>query len=264
MFNSIITTHRNRIGSLRAFLRSIFIASKYSNEKFEIVISDLQKDFESKKIIEEYSDRLLIKHLHHPDYNGVFWKTKCINHAVLNSLGYYITHLDVDAVVTPMFLNFIEEFYEKIDNKRAKLAHRVRFLNKQMSDEASKGLFDENFLNRIIQNYRASKLAKERYTLNTVVNTKENVPLEWSNGMALGNSHFTMNKEDFVSMGGMDEDMIGWGSEDTDFNWRSFRFLKGGYINTSPQYNVYDITHPKDWSNKIWYDAGHKKKCIYI
>lgn len=263
MFNSIVSTHRDRLGSLRAFLQGLFIASSYAKEDFEIVITDLHPNSNSKDIINEYRSKLPIKHIHHASYRGTFWKTKCINNAVLNSSGYYITHLDIDAVVPPHFFDGIEDFYSSTPSDNAKLAHRVRFLNQKLSNEACAGNYDENYINNIIRYFsKYTKIAKERYTLNNSVNTKENVPDDWKNGKALGCSHFTMRKEDFIAIGGMDERMIGWGSEDTDFNWRAFRFLNGGYIRTEPKYSVYDVIHPKNWADSAWHAGHHKNNSV--
>lgn len=259
MFNSIISTHRGRLGSLKAFLRGLHVSSKYAKKDFEVVISDLHPDESSKSIIDSYKDKLPIVHLHHMKYRGTFWKTKCINNAVLHSSGYYITHLDIDGVVTPHFFDGIEDFYSSPQFENAKLAHRVRFINKNISREICSIEWDEKYINNIINNFaKLTRMAKERYTLSNTVNIKENVPSDWANGKALGCSHFTMRKSDFISIGGMDENMIGWGSEDTDFNWRAFRFLGGGHIRTDPKFSVYDVVHPKDWNSEDWYAKNHK------
>ena len=63
-FNSIITTHRGRRGSIHAFLRSIFNSSRMvEKDSFEIIIADLDTDPKIGKIVNIYKDSLNIKYL---------------------------------------------------------------------------------------------------------------------------------------------------------------------------------------------------------
>ena len=65
-------------------------------DTFEIVIADLDKDPAVDLLIRNYRDKLNIKHLK-IDYDGVFWKSKALNHCASQTEGRYITMLDIDA-----------------------------------------------------------------------------------------------------------------------------------------------------------------------
>ena len=68
---------------------------------------------------------------------------------------------------------------------------------------------------------------------------------------ALGCSHFTMRKKDYLAVGGYDESFIGWACEDMDFNRRAFAYLKKGTLRPEPQFIVFSVSHQRNaWMNQ--------------
>ncbi len=252
-FNSIISTHKGRKGSVRAFLRSIFLASKHINkDTFEIVIADLDIDMEVDRIIDSYKDRLNVTHCK-IKYGGLFWKSKALNHCASKTQGKYITMLDIDAVVPPLFFKQVEDFYKDQANERVKLCYRVRFLDPSTSKIAMKTGFDESFVNGLIVKHKKFRQAFERYTKDEIkLRGKMTAPQQkWLYGQALGNSHYTMLKEDFMAIGGYDEKFIGWACEDLDFNKRAFEYLGQGTLICSPTWTVFSVHHNRSaWMNR--------------
>jgi len=245
-FNSIISTHRGRRGSVYAFLRSIYISSsRIDKDSFEIIIADLDTDTNVDRIIEKYKSKLNIKHLKIP-YTGLFWKSKALNHCASHSEGKYITMLDIDAVVTPLFLSEVEKFYKDPNNEKVKMAYRVRFLDPQASKSVTKRKFDEGVINGFICRQNKFRKAFERYTKDEIKLRKMNNNQKgWMENQALGNSHYTMRKEDFMAIGGYDERFVGWACEDLDFNRRAFMYLKHGHLSPAPVMTVYSVHHQR-------------------
>lgn len=253
IFNSIITTHRDRLGSLRGYLCALSIAAKYvDRDSFEVVITDLGESEKVNATIRGYQKYINIKHLS-PNYNGIFWKSKALNHCALNSEGKYLTMIDVDAIVPPYFLKHIEEFYRDKEKYNVKLAHRVKFLDNKFSKVVTKRQFDEEFMvKQLMANDKRFRLAFERFTIEEVkMRGLKGPQKKWYCSQALGNSHFTMRKEDFIAIGGYDESFIGWACEDLDFNRRAFAYLGRGYLRPELPYVIYSVHHSRQaWMNQ--------------
>lgn len=251
-FNSIITTHGNRLGSMRALLGSLSIAAEeIDKDSFEIVITNLDPDPKADEMICGYRDKLNIKHCK-INYQGLFWKTKALNHCILNAEGEYITMVDIDAVVPPLFLKHIQGFYAEPANRRVKLCHRVRFLDPSHSKHLTKKRFDKQYLQSLIGKHKKFRLAFERYTKEEIktrsIKTHEK---KWMDKQALGNSHYTMRREDILAIGGYDERFIGWSCEDLDFNRRAFAYLGAGHIDPVPIYTIFSVHHNRaGWMNR--------------
>lgn len=247
MFNSVIIAHRNRVLSIRALLRTLWLSSQeVGNKAYEIIITDLGSNNASIREFETYKPLMNLK-LFRMDYKGPFWKTKALNHCVSKASGKYITMIDADSLVQPSFLPSIENFYKKND-KKIKLAHRVRFLTQTATKAvASKarvldaGIIEKTILNR----YDAFSLARERYGDDEII--LKDIPQSRRafamRKKALGNSHFTMLKDSYMAIGGYDERFIGHGLEDLDFNLRAWRYLKTGVLRPELRFTVFHISH---------------------
>ena len=245
-FNSIITSHRGRKGSVRSFFRSLLLSSKHiDRNSFEVIVADLDTDQEVDRIIDEYKKHLNINHCK-INYTGLFWKSKALNHCASKAKGKYITMLDIDAIVTPHFLLEVEKFYKEVSREKVKLAYRVRFLDSVTSKQATKNKFDEEFVNGLIARQSKFRKAFERYTKNEIKLRKmSSSEKKWMMDEALGNSHYTMRKEDFMAIGGYDERFIGWACEDLDFNRRAFEYLRHGTLLPTPVMTVFSTHHER-------------------
>ncbi|MCD6435232.1 MAG: glycosyltransferase, partial [Clostridiales bacterium] len=261
LFNSIITTYRDRPKSLQIFLDSLKLAAKkVKKESFEIIITELGNS-KASKIISRYSSDLNIKHLK-IDYKSIFWKTKALNHCVLNSSGNFITMIDVDALVTQDFLKGIVEFYSNPAKYKTKLAHRVRFLGSKETSQAFTAGVTDSLINGFIKRHKTLRFARERYTEKEMMvsrpdQLRRNDRQKLINTKALGNSHFTMRKEDYMAIGGYDERFIGWACEDLDFNLRAYKYLGGGQIREDLKYLIFSCHHSR---NKDWFVHNKRRE----
>jgi predicted glycosyltransferase involved in capsule biosynthesis len=250
-FNSIITTHKGRLGSVRSFLRALLLSSKkVDKNSFEIVIANLDTDVKVDNVIDGYKDKLNIKHCKIA-YDGLFWKSKALNHCALNTNGKYITMLDIDAIVSSSFLEYVESFYKDPVHEKVKLAYRVRFLDPKASRIATKTEFNEIFLNDLARQHKKFRQAFERYTKDEIrLRNMNNTQKKWLENHALGNSHYTMRKEDFMAIGGYDERFVGWACEDLDFNRRAFIYLGGGHLVETVAMTIFSVHHERtSWMN---------------
>lgn len=257
MFNSIITTHRNRPDCLKVFLRSFELASKYVKpNSYEIIIVDLGSGTNCRFIANSFSGKLNFNY-YEIDYKDVFWKTKALNFAFTQSTGNYITMVDIDSLVTPVFFKGIEDFFANPENSNTRLSHRVKFLNEKMTKQVKDGQFDEQFIkNNIISMSGFLNTAKERFTLDE----RDAISEEDYKKNALGNSHFTVKREHYEAIGGYDERFKGRTWEDLDFNSRLFKHLGSACLRKNPEYCVYHMNHmhEKSWATKDYSDINSK------
>lgn len=262
MFNSIILPYRDRINSLKSFLRSYYISD---SPHCELVIVDLNSKKDSVMLIREYEKLCNIKYLR-VEYSGIFWKSKALNFAAKESSGEYLTILDVDSVFDCDFLNSIYVFYKNNNFTNKRLSYRVRRLNKKESKYFSGGSFGCNCVRERLINSDQSlfPMAKERFTEKNCeikeLNKSEYKINYLYNYLAIGNSHGTFKKHDYMAIGGHDERFIGHGLEDLDFNIRLFRRINKGKLRRNPQYTIYHIDHSlsPSWKTKSSLDNNRK------
>lgn len=243
MINSIITCLRNRSKCLKVFLHSLSLSNNKNN--FEIVITDLNSVDNPKTIINKYSSVLNIKYIQ-KKYNGPFWKTKALNCSFINSSGEYISMFDIDSVFTCSFIDWISNNCYK----HKKICYRVKFLD----INTSYNLFNRDFkcidINNIVKQNNKFITAKERFYINNGISSKiEEYNLSHNtvyDELMLGNSHYTINRSLFEKLGGYDEDFKGYGLEDMDFNYRLWKLINYGHMNTNPNNYIYHVSHNID------------------
>jgi len=266
---SFISTHRNRFECLDIFLHSFELANIAF--PYEIVITDLGSDKQIFEVISKYKSLPIV--FESVPYFGTFWKTKALNFCVKKSKYNIITMLDIDSIVTE---SFCRNIYDFVSNNTSffKLAHRVRFLDNYSN--TAKDLVKKNEKIRLniffAQNNLKFRLAIERYTENEVVLYGQNIPVGFLN-RALGNSHQTIRKEDFMAIGGLSEAFIGHGLEDLDFNLRLFRYLKKGTMQPILENTIFHIAHSyeSDWNserfkvnNREVYRSNKSKRVVAV
>ncbi len=278
-FNSIITCHRDRRWHLRGFLRSFYLANRHiDKDDYEIVITDMGPSTD--KIIDPYRDAINIKQCR-VDYDGPFYRSKALNHAVSNAEGEYITVLDIDMLVTPTFLPGIVKFYSKRESN-VKVSHRHYFFDEVDFPVAMLGVFEDDFINHLINSISTFSHGIERYLVNgvTIMRGKRgtvgrpifdtSILKKWYNNYALGTSCFTMQKKIFIELGGYDEKFVDKGSQDKDFNMRAFKYLGGGALRPNFKYSIFSFDHDRPTNRKQWlvnrdhYEDNKKNNVIII
>lgn len=229
MYHQIVLPYRARPRHLKLWLKSFGETLKKARLDTTITIVDLSPDHrETAKLIAQ-SD-LHIQHLK-VDYNGPsFPKAKAINHGVASGDAVWVSSFDVDCLVMPNWITFVER---DIDNEaiQSRLVYRVHITNKNQCEDLELALLK---LRVVGHPYRCP--------LDQLLRTPD--------GKLLGNSHFTMRKEKFLEVGGYDERFLGWNGEDREFMERVHHHL--GEATLCPEARFYHLyhDHEPDWKQK--------------
>lgn len=200
------------------------------------------------------------------NYHDVFWKTKAINFAVKKATGEFITLIDVDCLMTCNFIPLIETFFLLKEHSDAKLSYRVKYMDPTNTNSLcsiprlSCQNISEICLNKITQ----YKKGVDKFCVSDKILFLEQLPPNVKNDPFLyekyvaGYSQFTMSKSNFIKIGGFDERIIGWGSEDKDFNIRAHKFLNNGYGLPPNDLVLFHMYHEPsaNWTEKQYYQRN--------
>ncbi len=173
----------------------------------EIIIADDGSNKETKNLVKKYQKKLKtpIKHVWQDDKG--FRKTKILNKSFLQAKGEYIIQIDGDIIIHRKFI----EDHLRNANKNVFLHGSRSFLNYKVSqisinEKVTSFYFYQNGLkNRWNAIYlpMISKLVSA------------NKSLKKTRGC-----NFSCFKKDFILINGYNEDMTGWGKEDTELSAR--------------------------------------------
>ena len=211
---SIIVAVYKRYKHLYWCLKSL---ANQTFKNFEVILADDGTSGEElneiKKIVNEFSRKLNIKHIWHPD-NG-FQKSLILNKAVKASVSDYLIFLDCDVIfntflVETYYKNFLK--YKKYDKLlftgdmiflKENISNKI-LNNRSLSVEEAISMIKKDFnINEIL--YRESRHIKYRFY--KIFKTK--YPKGWGANKAL-------TRKAFYSVNGYDNNFINRG-EDTDF-----------------------------------------------
>lgn len=172
----------------------------------EIIIADDGSTDTTKRLIRKYQKISKIKHIWQED-NG-FQKTSILNKAIAIAKGNYIIQIDGDII---LHKHFISDHLRS--SKRGCFIHGSRvLLNKKRTQKTIKDLsLNFSIFNNGIQN-RLNGL--HSIFLSRIISKKNN-NLKGTRGC-----NFSCWKQDLEKVNGYNEDMKGWGKEDTELSVR--------------------------------------------
>ena len=202
---SLVITTYNWPEALELVLLSILKQSVLPNE---ILIADDGSTKETKILIERYSNKFKsgIKHIWQKDEG--FQKTSILNKTITKANGDYVIQIDGDIII---HTHFVKDHIKMA--KKGLFIHGSRaFLNNKTTKKAIKNLiitfpiYSQGITNRFncLHSLILSKIL-----------TKNNKKLQGTRGC-----NFSFWKEDFIKVNGYNEDMKGWGKEDTELSAR--------------------------------------------
>ena len=174
----------------------------------EVIIADDGSSNETKLLIEKYSIKFKTKLKYIWQEDNGFQKTSILNKAVALAKGDYIIQIDGDIVLHKHFIG------DHIRNARKKtFIHGSRvFLNRKTTKKAiNQQYFNFSFLNNGLSN----RLNGLRSALIARIISNNNTNIKGTRGC-----NFSFWKQDFISVNGYNEDMKGWGKEDTELSVR--------------------------------------------
>lgn len=196
----VISTY-NWPEALELILRSVLIQSKLP---YEILIADDGSTNSTKEVIEKYRPQINCKltHVWHEDKG--FMKSIILNKTIAKSTSEYIIQIDGDCFMHP---KFVENHKDNIEKNLYLYGTRVRIKEKYVKNiYALKNLnisFFKSGLKKRLRNIYLPSIAKSYKKKNSI-------------SPKYRGCNFSFWKDDFIKINGYDEDMKGWGREDSE------------------------------------------------
>lgn len=183
----------------------------------EILIADDGSRNETKTYIQKFFKQtgIPIKHIWHED-NG-FRKTIILNEAIRVSSGEYIIQTDGDMILHPLF---IQDHLESI-----KLAHFIRGSRSLIDEKRTKELLTE----KIYQiNWKDSGLINKFNSIHSpFLNRLFSIYNNPYSIEGVKGCNFSFWKEDFIRVNGFNNEIVGWGREDSEL---AIRMINNGVL----------------------------------
>ena len=205
MKTTLIISTYNWSNALELVLKSVLCQTFTVDE---VIIADDGSSEETKLLIKTYSNLFStpLKHIWHPDLG--FRKTIILNKAYSCSIGDYIIQIDGDIILHPKFIQ------DHITNaKKSQFIHGGRVLLSANVTLARLNNLNINFnffnkglsnrLNAIYSPFLSNFFQSQSRSLNKT-----------------RGCNFSCWKEDFDRINGYNQDMIGWGLEDSELSAR--------------------------------------------
>lgn len=192
------------VGALNLVFKSIKIQTILPDE---IIIADDGSGREMKNLIKSFKKESRLKVIHVWQKNNGFRKPMCLNKAVAKSKSKYIITIDGDMILHPKFIEDHLDFKKRnsfVNGTRAKISH-----------EATINMIENE--NYILETFD-QRLKSKRYSLRNFFLCK------LFSGRKIFNKFYSFNgcnmafyREDFIKVNGYNEDIIGWGRDESEF-----------------------------------------------
>lgn len=199
------------------FPDEVIIADDGSTEETKLLVEEFQKDFS-----------IPIKHLWHKDKG--FRKTIIINKAIAESKGDYIIQIDGDCI---MHKRFIEDHISEIEKETYLFGSRVSLKEYCVPELYKKKKIKFSFLSKALKKRGRSlyiPVFAKRYKREPTMSRK------------VRGCNLSYWKQDFIDVNGYNEDITGWGREDTEL---IIRIMNNGIYGKRLKFRgiVYHIWH---------------------
>lgn len=233
---SLIITTYNWPEALELVLLSVMNQSVFT---YEVLIADDGSKNETKKLIESFQTKFPIPLIHIWHEDKGFRRSAVLNLAISKALGDYIIQLDGDCIIHK---DFISDHLNSIEKNTYLYGSRVTIVKEHLG---------ALFSNKIIAfNYFSNSLRKRNRNihlpfLGTLLYKKNN---KLSN--KLRGCNLSYWKQDFINVNGYNEDMIGWGREDSEL---IIRMMNSGIKGKRLKFKaiVYHIWHKESSKEKL-------------
>lgn len=205
---SLILTTYNNIPFLNLCLKSI---SELNFMPMEVIVADDGSTDDTKKLINSYKKKISVPvhHLWHEDIG--FRLSEIRNKGIALAKGEYVICIDGDLILNPYFV------FDHAKMSRPKTL--LQGTRGMLSENVTKRLIDDNnveiklFSGDIKGAFKTIRAPKLSPLFNLIVRNK------YSRSYAKG-ANMSYYKEDALAVNGYDQDFMGWGHEDADFNLR--------------------------------------------
>lgn len=246
MKTALLLSTYNWPEALEVVLKSIFMQVRLPDE---ILIADDGSQEETKKVIQQFQNSISIPVRHFWQRDNGFRKSKIINKAVAQVDVDYIIQIDGDCILHPFF---IDDHLNAAQKETYIFGSRVNIKSSAVSKVIQKNTVKFSPFSTSIKNHTRNfriPLLQKIYKPKPVFSTKTR------------GCNMAYWRKDFIGVNGYDEDMVGWGREDTEFIWR---ILNNGIQGKRLRYGgiVYHIYHPENVKNNL--DANDKIQKITV
>lgn len=206
---SLLVSTYNWPDALELVFESILLQKKLPDE---VIIADDGSGEETTNLINRYKKLLHIpvKHVWHPD-DG-FRKTIIMNKAIRSAAGNYIIQIDGDIVLHPEFIS-----------------DHIKEATPRYFIKGSRGLLSPELTNVLIKSKKATISILSKGVGSRINSTRVPIlsPLFYGDPIKtndLRGCNFAFWKEDFISVNGYNNDLMGWGHEDIELAARLVNF----------------------------------------
>ena len=217
---SLIITTYNRPNALSLVLKSIVAQTKYPDE---IIFADDGSDDSTKKCITDFQKSSTLKVIHSWQKDKGFRLAKSRNKAIAISNFEYIVLVDGDMILHP---KFIQDHLDKAEPGYFVQGTRVLLTQNRTRQALNNSTGNFSFLSRGIRN---RKNAIHSNYFSKLLSKKKN----HIKGIKTCNMSFY--KEDCLNINGFNNDIEGWGREDSEF---VVRLLNSGVNRKNVRFNM--------------------------
>ena len=199
---SLIITTYNRPDALHQVMESI---KKQTCLPHEVIIADDGSTNPTKKLIEDYQRNLKFKLIHSWQEDLGFRVARSRNNAILKASGEYIILIDGDMILEQ---NFIKDHIK--NSKKGIFIQGTRAL---LSEELTRKILNGNSVN--LNFFQRSILNRKNSFRSPLLSKVFSKCTNSLTGIKTCNMSFFLN--DFYAVNGFNNDIEGWGREDSEF-----------------------------------------------
>lgn len=230
---SVIVTLYNRL----EYARNMILALQYQTKQIhELIFAD---DGSSEYVLEYIKDLLgkcnfNIKFVQQEDIG--FRLARSRNNGARIAEGEYLIFLDQDVIFDK---DFIEKIYENRKKKRMIFSRALAssIEEKDKIQEQIRKEYNYEKIYGLIENFKKVEQEK-RVKKEKLYDVLYKLKLR-SRGAKIVGLIFSLYKEDFININGLDEKYIGWGFEDDDFGNRFFKYGGNTFVFKMDKYPIH-------------------------
>ncbi len=254
---SVIVTLYNRL----EYARNMILALQYQTKQiYELIFADDGSSETVLKYIDDLVDKCKfnIKYVQQEDIG--FRLARSRNNGARIAEGEYLIFLDQDVIFDK---DFIEKIYENRKKKRMIFSEALgsSLEEKNNIQKQIRKKYDYEQIYELIENSKKveqEKIVKKEKLYNILYRLRLR-----DRGAKIVGLIFSLYKEDFININGLDEKYIGWGFEDDDFGNRFFKY--GGEtfvfeIDKYPRHMYHKSANPVTGSVNETYYRKRKKE----
>jgi hypothetical protein len=225
---SLIITTYNWKEALELVLLSVLNQKKLPEE---VIIADDGSNNNTKLLINKFQKTFPVPLIHIWHEDKGFRRSSILNLAISKSKGDYIIQLDGDCITHPFF---VKDHIDAISKGRYLYGSRVNIQESFLKTLFSKKIVSFSLFSKGIKkrgrNIHLPFLGKMLYKQDNVISKK------------LRGCNLSYWKSDFIKINGYNEDMTGWGREDSEF---VARLINLGIVGQRLKYRgiIYHIWH---------------------